>query len=75
MESGYIKIFSGTFIMAQNVVNNLKDQGINAIVKDETESARLAGFASSMQGNVEIYVYKDETDQALEILNNVTSSQ
>ena len=38
--------------------------GIEAILKDEAESARLAGFASSMLGQVDVYVHKDEVEKA-----------
>ncbi len=42
--------------------------GIEAVVKDEAESARLAGFASSMLGQVEVYVHKDEAAKAAQII-------
>ena len=38
-------------------------------VKDEAESARLAGFASSMLGQVDLLVHKDEEEKALTIIN------
>jgi len=38
-------------------------------IKEEVESARLAGFASSMLGQVELYVYKDEVEKALTVIN------
>lgn len=68
LDSNYIKVFSGTFIYAQMIINHLETVGINAIVKDESESARLAGFGSSVQGFQEIYVSKEELTKALPII-------
>uniref|UniRef100_UPI00404B2ECC DUF2007 domain-containing protein n=1 Tax=Gelidibacter sp. TaxID=2018083 RepID=UPI00404B2ECC len=64
-DSEYIKIFSGSFIVAQLIVDRLHNIGINAIVKDESESGRLAGFASSIQDYQELYVNKEEAEYAI----------
>jgi len=69
----YIKIFSGNFIVAQLVVDRLNGIGISAIVKDESESGRLAGFASSIPGFQELYVSKDEVEYAVPIVEEVTA--
>lgn len=69
----YIKVFSGNFIIAQLVLDRLQSIGINAIIKDESESGRLAGFGSSIQGFQELFVNKDELDNALPIVESVKS--
>lgn len=69
----YVKIFSGSFIIVQLVLDRLKGAGINAIVKDESESGRLAGFGSAIQGFQELYVYKDEVEYAIPIVEEVNS--
>lgn len=69
----YIKIFSGSFIIVQLVFDRLKGAGINAIVKDESESGRLAGFGSAIQGFQELYVSKDELDYAIPIVEEVNA--
>ncbi|RYH74754.1 DUF2007 domain-containing protein [Flavobacteriaceae bacterium 144Ye] len=69
----YIKVFSGNFIIVQLVLDRLKSIGINAIIKDESESGRLAGFGSSIQGFQELFVNKDELDNALPIVESVKS--
>lgn len=69
----YVKIFSGSFIIVQLVLDRLKGAGINAIVKDESESGRLAGFGSAIQGFQELYVSKDEVDYAIPIVEDVNS--
>ena len=72
-EDNYIKIFSGNFIMVQLMMSRLEDIGIEPIIKDESESGRLAGFGSSIQGFQELYVHKDELDKAVPIVELVRS--
>ena len=73
MESGYIKIYSGSFIVVQLIVDKLDAVGISPIIKDETESGRLAGFGSSIPGFQEIYVSQEELDAAVPIVESVTA--
>jgi hypothetical protein len=69
----YVKIFSGSFIIVQLVLDRLKGVGINAIIKDESESGRLAGFGSAIQGFQELYVSKDEVELAVPIVEEVNA--
>lgn len=69
----FVKIFSGSFIIVQLIVDRLEGIGIKAIVKDESESGRLAGFASSIPGFQELYVSKDELDYAIPIVEEVNA--
>ncbi len=73
MDSDYKKIYTGSFIVAQLIVDKLQALGITAIVKDETESARLAGFGSSVPGYQDIYVNTDELENALPVVESVKS--
>jgi|TARA_B110000967_G_scaffold174826_1_gene187208 hypothetical protein len=68
MESNYSKLYSGSFIVVQRIVQNLVENGINPIVKDETESARLAGFGSSVYGLQELYIHNFEQEKAEKIV-------
>ena len=45
------------------------------MVKNEGESARLAGFASAMLSNVDIYVNETEMSKAKEIVHNIRESR
>lgn len=72
MNQDYKKIFSGNFLMAQRIVEKLQEIGITPVVKDESKSALLAGFASAMQGDQELYVNGDETDRALQVVSSVS---
>ncbi|MCM4169942.1 hypothetical protein DHD32_00505 [Arenibacter sp. TNZ] len=71
MNSNYTKIFSGNFIVSQTIVNQLREIGIIPVIKDESESGRLAGFGSPMQGDQEIYVNIDELEKAQGIVQKV----
>ena len=72
-ESNYIKIYTGSFIIAQLIVDQLEAIGISPVVKDETESGRLAGFGASVPGYQELYVRKEELDASVPVVENVTS--
>ena len=72
-ESNYIKIYTGNFIISQLIVDKLEAVGISPIIKDETESARLAGFGTFNQGTQEIYVNNDELNIAIPIVESVTA--
>lgn len=71
--SNYIKVFSGNFIQVQRVFSALEQENICAIIKDESESGRLAGFGASIQGFQEIHVHKDELNKVNPILDRLIS--
>lgn len=73
MDTNYQKIYTGSFIIAQLIVDKLEAVGISPIVKDETESGRLAGFGSSIPGYQEIFVNEEELDAAIPIVASVTA--
>ena len=64
----YIKIYAGSFILVQLMRKNLEDCGIRPVIKDETESARLAGFGTTPYGHQELFVHKSEAKKANEIV-------
>lgn len=68
MESHYIKIYTGSFILVNNIVSKLEKVGISPIIKDETESGRLAGFGPSIPGQQEVFVHENEIDKATPIV-------
>ena len=71
METHYTKIYTGNFILVQLMITKLDDIGISAIVKDESESGRLAGFGAPIQGQQELYVHNDELEKAIPIIEGV----
>jgi len=70
-DSEYIKIYTGGTIIVQLIKQRLEDEGIHPVIKDETESGRLAGFGSALVGQPEIYVHETETDKAVRIVEAV----
>ncbi|SHI44960.1 hypothetical protein SAMN04487911_102101 [Arenibacter nanhaiticus] len=60
MDNNYIKIFSGNFLISNRIKAELMEIVITPVIKDESESGRLAGFVSPMQGDLEIYVQLSE---------------
>ncbi len=74
MDSNYIKIFTGNFMIVQRIISELKAININPIIKDPAESARLGGYANGIQpGFQEIFVNKDELDIAVPIVESINS--
>ena len=74
--SNYIKVFSGDFIVVKRIVSDLENEGITAVIKDETESARITGYINVISPDFqeqEIYIHKDELDKAILIVENITS--
>jgi hypothetical protein len=72
--TNYIKVFTGNFIEVQRIYNELVKLNICAVIKDESESGRLAGFGSSIQGLQEVHVHKDEYEKTA-ILMEVLSAE
>ena len=71
--SNYFKVFTGNFIEVQRIFNELENLNICAIIKDESESGRLVGFAASIPGIQEIHVHKEEIDRAVLIVKRLKS--
>ncbi|HIC31029.1 MAG TPA: DUF2007 domain-containing protein [Flavobacteriaceae bacterium] len=71
METEYIKIFTGDFLTSQRIQQRLEDIGINAVVKNEDESARLAGFANPVPNLQDIYVHESELEKAKAVVEAV----
>lgn len=69
--TNYNKVFSGNFIVVQMIKDRLEREGISPIIKDESESGRLAGFGASIQGFQELYVSNDELTKATAIVQAV----
>ena len=71
-DSSYTKIFTGSLVLTQHLIQELVEIDINAIVKDETESARLAGFGGGIvPGFQEVYVNNDELEKAMVIVEKI----
>ncbi|MDN3666847.1 putative signal transducing protein [Algibacter miyuki] len=70
-DSNYTKVFSGDFIIVQRMYSDLEKENISAVIKDETESGRLAGFGATIYGLQDLYVHNDELEKALPIIQQI----
>jgi hypothetical protein len=68
METHYQRIYTGSFVIVTLLVSKLEEIGITPIIKDETESGRLAGFGPSVPGQQQVFVHDNELDKAVPIV-------
>ncbi len=67
MSQAYIKIFTGSSMEEMAIKNTLESINIIPVIKDEAQSARLAGFGASPD-LLQVYVHKDELARAQKAL-------
>ena len=56
---GLIKIFSGSEILARTLQQQIEQTGVQTVLKDNIQSARLAGFGNS---DLAVEVFIQEVD-------------
>ena len=67
----FIKIFTGNTLKVLALRNELEKQEIVPVIKDNSESARLAGFGMVAPGLQEVFIHKDELDVAIRIVESL----
>ncbi len=67
----FIKIFTGNAVNVLALRNALEEKNIVAVIKDDSESARLAGFGMVAPGLQEVFVHEDELNQAIRIVETL----
>ena len=72
--SEYVKVYEGNFILVNRIKDELRNSGIIPIIKDESESQRLAGFGVMNQGFQEVFVNTGELEKATTIVAYVKSN-
>lgn len=70
MSQAYKKLFYGTAIDVTKVCGVLDALDIVPVIKDQAESARLAGFGT-INTDQEVWVHPDEFSKAREALNEL----
>ena len=70
MKYEYLCVFSGNHVDTLNVIYSLSKININPIIKNESESARLAGFGIISEKK-NIYVHRDEYVKAKELIKSI----
>ncbi|MDO5607749.1 MAG: DUF2007 domain-containing protein [Capnocytophaga sp.] len=69
LETKIKKIFEGSLMEANLIKAALSEAGIEPIERNRSESARLAGFAGEVFMQLELFVFEDQYDKAMEIIN------
>ncbi|WP_026705859.1 putative signal transducing protein [Flavobacterium soli] len=70
---GLIKIFSGSEILAKNLQNRIEAAGIDTVIKDNIQSARLGGFGNSDLA-VEVFIQEVDFGKANSIIEEFRMS-
>tara|TARA_Y100000768_G_scaffold387764_1_gene380199 strand:- start:157 stop:375 length:219 start_codon:yes stop_codon:yes gene_type:complete len=70
MKYEYLCVFSGNHVDTLNVIYSLSKININPIIKNESESARLAGFGI-ISDKKKIYVHRDEFLKAEKLVKSI----
>ncbi len=65
----HIHVFTGTSILVNRLYGLLEAEGIGAVIKDETESGRLAGFGAPMNA-VSLFILNSDIDKAKAIIES-----
>ena len=73
MSSTYLHLFSGSSIEVLALRNALQEENITPVVKDEGESARLAGFGQTAPMMQRVFVHADEYEKAKTVLKNLSA--
>ena len=68
----YLHLFSGSSIDVLALQDALAAEKITPVVKDEGESARLAGFGQTAPLMQRVFVHQDEYDKAKEVLKKLS---
>ena len=69
----YLHLFSGSSIDVLALRKALAVENISPVVKDEAESARLAGFGQTAPLMQRVFVHEDEYDKAKSILKQLSA--
>ena len=70
MPQEFVQIFNGSSITLMAIADSLNKIGINPIIKNPSELARLAGFAS-LSSDQTLWVHIDEKKRALEAIKSL----
>ncbi|MFD2565153.1 putative signal transducing protein [Aquimarina rubra] len=65
----YIKIYTGTSILANRLAFLLDEIHIPSMIKDHRESGRLAGFGT-IEDSTELFILDNDVKKADEIIKN-----
>jgi len=71
MKNNFVLVYRGSLIICQRIINEFNTNNIHAIVKNQNESARLAGFGMICDQIIELFVHEDEKKLSIKIIDNL----
>jgi predicted nucleotidyltransferase len=69
----HIKILTNSAILINRIAQILDEKEIPSLIKDNVESARLAGFGTSAN-DVELYVYNSDLEKAKKVIKTFSEN-
>jgi len=69
----HVKILTNSAIVINRIAQILDEEGIPSMIKDNVESARLAGFGTSAN-NVDLYVLNSDLEKAKELIKTFSEN-
>ena len=67
----YYRLFTGSSLLVLALVSQLDKEGIIPVVKDQGESARLAGFGITTPLLQDVYLHRDEIDKGEKVVKQL----
>ena len=71
MPQNLVKVYTGSSIAVLAIMNALESVYIYPLIKDRSESARLAGFGATSIMQQELFVPKEEEEKTRDIIKNL----
>ena len=69
-ESEYERVYTGSLVIIQFLQNLLKENEIGSITRDDMKSGMMAGFGGGVPHHVQLFVKKNDLEEALPIIKN-----
>ena len=63
------RIYTGSAIQAQPLINELKKLDIIPIIRDDHQSGILSGFAAGVPGQIRMYIRNEELEIAKSVID------
>ena len=70
MEHSFVHIYTGSSVVVIALRNALQAENIIPVIKDESESARMAGFGIT-HDHQQVFVHQDELQKAKKVLSTL----
>ena len=70
---GHVRILTDSSIVINRISRILNENEIPSLVKDDLESARLAGFGTPLN-EIQLYVDEEDVDEAKRIIKSILES-